>query len=107
MKYRIAILNFCIVFCYFMTYLVLTWNTSGGDIFLIFIYLLSLSIHIITVVTIYFRRKEILLQALSGIGIAAITCFFVYKIIEHRKSQIKPTIDTSNHSIINVRKYWL
>jgi len=95
MRYIIAIINFCIVLCYFLAYLALTWNTSGGDIFLIFIYLVSLSIHLITIVIIFFKRKENLLQALSGIGIAVIICFLVYKTIEYKKSQIKPTIETS------------
>ncbi len=34
------------------------------------------------------------MQALSGICIAVLICFLVYKTIEYKKSQIKPTIET-------------
>ncbi len=58
MRYRIAIINFCIVLCYFLAYLALTWNTSGGDIFLIIIYLLSVFIHFIIIMSIFFQKKR-------------------------------------------------
>lgn len=97
-KYKLVTINSCIVLCYFLTYLLLTWNTSGGDIFLIFIYLVTLFFHILTILIIFFKRKGKLWQALSGVGIAVVICFLVYKNIEYKKNQVKPKIEVSSQN---------
>lgn len=95
MRYKEAIVNFFIELSYFLGYLYLTWDTSGGDIFLWFIYVVTILIHLIIVVIVFFKRKQSLVHSLIGMGIALIISFLIFKVIEYSKTQIKPTIETS------------
>ena len=97
MKNQKAINNFLIVISYFLVYLLLTWNISGGDIFLWFIFIITLLIHLIIVAVIFFKKPKSLLNCFGGIVMAVIVCFSIIKFIEHGKAQTKPTIETSQN----------
>jgi uncharacterized membrane protein len=104
MKNKIAILNFFSTLFYFSVCLFLTWNISGGDIALIFIYLISLFIHLTIIIVIFFKKKEKLISALCGIAIAMILSFLIYKIIDYKKGETQPKVETSKSNFTNPQR---
>jgi hypothetical protein len=93
-KHKKAIINFLIVMGSFISYLLLAWNKSGGDIFLWFLFLISLGIHSIIVFVVFLKRTNYIIYSFGGMAIALVVCLLIFKAIEYNRAQMEPKVET-------------
>lgn len=94
MKNKI-ITNATIEIVYFLVYLSLLWNISGGNIFLIFLFVCSVLLHVVVLVIIYYRNKKNRENSLFGVLIGIVVVAGVFCSVNYIKGLKKPSVEIS------------
>lgn len=89
------LLNLGITILYFVLFMFLLWNVSGGDIFLLFLFGCFVIIHCVILVSIYFKRKQLLYKSLLGVLFGVIISLLIYKSIDVSKSHKEPQVEVT------------
>ena len=86
-------LNLGITILYFVLFMFLLWDVSGGDIFLLFLFGCGVIVHCLILVGIYFKRKQLLYKPLLGVFFGIIISLLIYKSIDILKSNKEPQVE--------------
>ena len=86
-------INILVLLSYYGLYLYLLNDVSGGDLFLLILFVVSVAIHLFVLLIIYYRKRAELGSSMLGllIGIAIMIASFLF--INKKKEMKRPEVE--------------